>query len=76
MPALWRLDAHHQFIEKCQGEVIRKILTHCGLWEDPEAAERPPPSAEASGVRLGELFYDPDPDYVPFAADPVEDFSE
>ena len=64
------------FIKTCQGEVIRKILTHCGLREDPEAAERPPPRAAPNKVGLGDLFYEPDPDYVPFAADPVEDFSE
>ena len=64
------------FIEKRQGDVIRKILTHCGLWEDPGSAERPPPSGEASGIRLGDLFYKPDPDYVPFADDPADDFSE
>ena len=63
------------FIEKCQGDVIRKILTHCGLWEDPEAAERPPPAA-ANGTVAGEVSYEPDPDYVPFADDPAEEFSE
>ena len=30
------------FIEACQGDVIRKILQHCGLWEDP--TPRPPPT--------------------------------
>ena len=62
------------FIEKRQGDVIRKILTHCGLWEDPEAAERPSPAA-ANGMVAGELSYEPDPDFVPFADDPAEEFS-
>ena len=63
------------FIEKRQGDVIRKILTHCGLWDDPEAAERPPPAA-GNGTASGDLFYEPDPDYVPFADDPADDCSE
>ena len=29
------------FIEKCQPEVIEKILRHCGLWK--EIVLRPPP---------------------------------
>ena len=29
------------FIEKCQPEVVEKILRHCGLWK--EAMPRPPP---------------------------------
>ncbi|HNW59365.1 MAG TPA: hypothetical protein PKI62_06810 [bacterium] len=42
------------FIEKCQGEVIKKILRHCGLWK--EAAPQPPPSA--SRVAAGVPDYD------------------
>ena len=29
------------FIDKCQPEVVEKILRHCGLWK--KAASRPPP---------------------------------
>jgi len=29
------------FIEKCQADVIEKILKHCGMWK--ETAQRPPP---------------------------------
>ena len=28
-------------IDKCQPEVVEKILRHCGLWK--KAASRPPP---------------------------------
>ena len=42
------------FIEKCQGEVVEKILRHCGLWKD--AASRPPPAV--SRVADGEPSYD------------------
>jgi len=34
------------FIERDQGDVIEKILRHCGLWE--EQAARAPPLAKAS----------------------------
>jgi hypothetical protein len=54
---------------------VHAVLTHCGLWEDPEAAERPPP-APADGMAAGDLSYEPDPDFVPFADDPADDFSE
>jgi len=60
------------FIEKCQGDVIRKILTHRGLWEDPQDAERPPPRAGPNRVGLGDLFYVPDPDNVPFVDFPED----
>ena len=30
-----------RFIEKCQPDVVEKILRHCGLWK--EAMPRPPP---------------------------------
>jgi hypothetical protein len=30
------------FIERHRGEVIEKILRHCGLWDEPSA--RAPPS--------------------------------
>lgn len=30
------------FIEARQGQVVRQILEHCGLWQDP-----PPPNANA-----------------------------
>ena len=42
------------FIDKCQADVVEKILRHCGLWKD--AASRPPPAA--SRVAEGEPSYD------------------
>ena len=33
------------FIEARQGEVIRKILEHCGLWHDPPPRAPPSPSS-------------------------------
>ncbi len=37
------------FIESHQDEVIRKILQHCGLWQDPRPRPPPrPPPAPAS----------------------------
>jgi len=60
------------FIEAKQGDVIRKILEHCGLWKPPPARPppRPPPpgsgaagqgagSARGSG-RFNEVEADPD----------------
>jgi hypothetical protein len=42
------------FIEKCQPDVVEKILRHCGLWK--EAASRLPPAI--SRVAEGEPSYD------------------
>ncbi len=42
------------FIDKCQADVVEKILRHCELWKD--AASRPPPVA--SRVAEGEPSYD------------------
>ena len=43
-----------------------------GLWEDPQDAERLPPWAGPNRVGFGDLFYEPDPDYVPFADFPED----
>jgi hypothetical protein len=37
---LWRPDEGHRWIEPPQGEVIEKILRHCGLWHG--SAPQPP----------------------------------
>jgi len=51
------------FIERRQRDVIRKILEHCGLWEQPRAPARAPPAPRTlSGL---ELRYEADPDYQP-----------
>ncbi len=46
------------FIEARQGEVIRKILEHCGLWQDPPA--RAPPQAPHPS-RTARSIPEPDP---------------
>jgi hypothetical protein len=64
------------FIEPPQGDVIEKILRHCGLWRD--AAPRPPPEEEglvyvpeddrsdtADYDLSGELALVADPDWAP-----------
>jgi hypothetical protein len=51
------------FIEKRQGNVLRKILEHCGLWEPPQPHSRDPPAAAV--VHEMDLIYAPDPDFVP-----------
>ena len=59
------------FIEANQGNVIRKILQHCGLWEDP--APRPPPKPIPSrsgpslplfGASHAETAEEVDPDFL------------
>ena len=47
------------FIEPPQGEVIEKIMRHCGLWRD--SSPRPPPAEEG-------LVYVADDDAGPEAA--------
>ncbi len=53
------------FIEPTQPEVIRKILTHCGLPDEPPRA---PPHAAAPAIR--ELQYVSDLEFVDDAAPP------
>jgi hypothetical protein len=56
------------FIERCQRDVVEKILRHCGLWEGPLrtlATARSPPRAEdsdrdASEPRELQLVLDPE----------------
>ncbi|MBI4027536.1 MAG: transposase [Verrucomicrobia bacterium] len=48
------------FIERRQEEVIRKILEHCGLWEE----NRGPPET-APPIRPGDWTYEPDPEFNP-----------
>jgi len=55
------------FIEARQGDVIRKILEHCGLWHDP------PPRAPPTAARPSRPVRPPDPDFT-YEADP--DFLE
>jgi hypothetical protein len=55
------------FIERRQRDVIRKILEHCGLWEEPRAPARTPPTPARASL---ELRYEADPDYVPAPEEP------
>jgi hypothetical protein len=55
------------FIEGRQRDVIRKILEHCGLWEEPRAPARPPPVEAQASL---ELRYEADPDYTPAPEEP------
>lgn len=55
------------FIERRQRDVIRKILEHCGLWEEPRAPARAPPAPVQTPL---ELRYEADPDYVPAPEEP------
>ena len=57
------------FIEPPQGEVIEKILRHCGLW-DPASPPRPPPEEEGlvyvpddEGDGWSDLAFVPDPEW-------------
>ena len=55
-------------IEARQGEVIRKILEHCGLWHDPPPRAPPSPSGPS---HTPQQVPDPDPDSgVTYEADP------
>lgn len=42
-------------------DVIRKILEHCGLWEEARAPARAPPVEAQASL---ELRYEADPDYI------------
>jgi hypothetical protein len=55
------------FIERRQRDVIRKILEHCGLWEEPRAPARAPPTPVQAPLQLR---YEADPDYVPAPEEP------
>ena len=59
------------FIERRQRDVIRKILEHCGLWEEPRAPAlvTRPSTPDTRQVPL-ELRYEADPDYVPAPEEP------
>jgi hypothetical protein len=59
------------FIEARQGDVIRKILQHCGLWQDPPSRSPPSPSAAAPAAPAGpdddmRCTCQPDGDYLDF----------
>ncbi len=53
------------FIERRQRDVIRKILQHCGLWEEPRAPDAVPASTPPPVQAPLELRYEADHDYQP-----------
>jgi hypothetical protein len=54
------------FIEARQGDAIRKILQHCGLWHDPPARAPPKPSHPSPPVRSRDPGFttEVDPDFL------------
>jgi len=63
--ARWGFSGGHR-----QGDIIRNILTHCGLWQDPPA-RGPPPQAAYLDHRAPQLSQPPagrtcevDPDFL------------
>ena len=56
------------FIERCQGDVIERILRHCGLWEGPlrtSAGPRAPPDqSHRVSAEPPDPQYVPDPEYL------------
>jgi len=57
------------FIEARQGDTIRKILEHCGLWHDPPPRAPPPPSSPSRPVRSSPasdpgITHEVDPDFL------------
>ena len=60
------------FIEVRQGDVIHKILEHCGLWEDPPSRGPPEPGCGPRTVRSmpdadAGISYEIDPDFLEHA---------
>ncbi len=60
------------FVEARQGEVIRKILQHCGLWHDPPTRAPPKPPLPSRPVRAiperdPGFNYEVDPDFLEHA---------
>jgi hypothetical protein len=56
------------FIERCQGDVIEKILRHCGLWEGPlrtSTGARSPPHSSDRASAQHDLEIIPDLEYQP-----------
>jgi hypothetical protein len=56
-------------IERCQGDVIARILRHCGLWEGPlrtSARPRPPPQSSHHASTQHDLDFVPDTEFSEF----------
>ncbi len=57
------------FIEARQGDTIRKILEHCGLWHDPPPRAPPRPAPSSRPVRSSPasepgITHEVDPDFL------------
>jgi hypothetical protein len=56
------------FIERCQGDVIERILRHCGQWEGPirtgASALAPPDQSHRVSAELSDPQFVPDPEYL------------
>ncbi len=56
------------FIERSQGDVIERILRHCGLWEGPlrslAGARAPPGSSRRATNPLSQLELAPDAEFL------------
>ena len=56
------------FIERCQADVIERILRHCGLWEGPirtNAGPRAPPDrSHRAPSEPRDIQFVPDPDFL------------
>ena len=62
------------FIEARQGQVVRKILEHCGLWQDPPSRAPPRAAHPFRSVRsipesdgACDITYEVDPDFLEHA---------
>jgi len=58
------------FIERCQADVIERILRHLGLWEGPlgtlPIARGPPRAPPPAQTHLPDIEVVPDPEYLDF----------
>ena len=56
------------FIERCQADLIERILRHCGLWEGPlrsNAGPRAPPERpQRAPTEPPGLHFEPDPEFL------------
>ena len=56
------------FIERCQADVIERILRHCGLWEGPvrtlASARAPPNASQRTANAPHELECVPDGEFL------------
>jgi len=75
------------FIEARQGDLVRSVLEHCGLWKDPPPAREKPPRSPPRSARQPRVHkpgcsmpqadagvsYEVDPDYIEHARHEASD---